>query len=95
MTASTLPPDGTQGGAPPSYLAYSILSTLFCCLPLGIVAIVYSSQVMGKISAGDWEGARKDSEKAKGWTWASVSVGIASILLFGIFAVIVEILDKE
>src|SRR5207237_6484686 len=29
----------------PSYLVQSILATLFCCMPFGIVAIVYAAQV--------------------------------------------------
>ena len=35
----------------PNYLVQSILVTLFCCLPFGIVAIVYAAQVNGKLQA--------------------------------------------
>ena len=30
---------------PDNYLVWAILSTVFCCLPLGIVAIVKASKV--------------------------------------------------
>ena len=38
----------------PNYLVQAILTTLFCCLPFGIVAIVYAAQVNTKIEAGDY-----------------------------------------
>src|SRR5438128_1439779 len=34
----------------PNYLVQSILCTLFCCLPFGIVAIVYAAQVNSKVA---------------------------------------------
>ena len=36
----------------------AILVTIFCCLPLGIVAIIKASEVNGKLAAGDIEGAQ-------------------------------------
>lgn len=77
-------------GSVPSYLAFSILTTLFCCLPTGIVGIVYSSQVDSKLRNGDMNGAMDSSKKAKIWCWVSFGVGIAWILLcilfvFGVF----------
>ena len=41
----------------PNHLVWAILSTLFCCLPLGIVSIVFAAQVNGKLAAGDVAGA--------------------------------------
>ena len=60
----------------PNYLVQAILVTIFCCLPLGIVAIVYAAQVNGKVSAGDHAGAIKASETAKRWCWVSFGLGI-------------------
>jgi len=68
----------------PSYLVPAILTTLCCCLPFGVVAIVYAAQVSGKISAGDFEGARSASESAKMWCWIAFGVGLLSNLGFGI-----------
>jgi predicted secreted protein len=56
----------------PNYLVQSILVTLFCCIPLGIVAIVNAAQVNVKIKAGDIEGAMESSRKANKWSWYSV-----------------------
>lgn len=37
----------------PNYLVQAILVTLCCCLPFGIVSIVYAAQVNTKVKAGD------------------------------------------
>jgi hypothetical protein len=59
----------------PSYLAQAILVTLFCCLPFGIVSIVYAAQVNGKAAAGDVAGATSASNSARTWAWVSFWVG--------------------
>lgn len=48
-------------------LIWAILSTLFCCLPLGIVSIVYAAKVDGLAAAGDLAGAQEAADKAKTW----------------------------
>jgi uncharacterized membrane protein YvbJ len=71
----------------PDYLIWSILATLFCCLPIGIVAIVFSSQVNAKLRAGDIAGARDSSKKAKMWCLiTAASFGV--IMVLGIIAAI-------
>jgi hypothetical protein len=72
----------------PNYLAQSILVTLFCCLPLGIPAIVFSAQVNGKIQAGDIQGAIAASNKAKKWAWWSFGVGITVTIVYVIIMAI-------
>ena len=57
------PPGSPMGGAaagpkPDNYLVWAILSTLFCCLPLGIASIVFAAQVDGKYNSGDYAGAQ-------------------------------------
>ena len=81
--ASQLPPK------PDNCLVWAILSTLCCCLPFGIVAIVYAAQVDGKYAAGDYQGAVDSANKAKTWCWVSFGIGIVvSVLWFfvGFFA---------
>ena len=41
----------------PNFLVWAILVTLFCCLPFGIISIIYAVQVDGKVSSGDLQGA--------------------------------------
>jgi hypothetical protein len=71
----------------PNYLVQSILVTVLCCVPFGIPAIVYASQVNSKIQSGDLEGARQSSEKAKMWAWISFGLGLG----VGIISAIVQI----
>lgn len=70
---------------PPSNLVWGILTTLFCCLPLGIVSIVFAAQVNGKWAAGDQAGAQDASSKAKKFAiWAAV-LGVVAYVLLGVF----------
>ena len=66
----------------PNYLVQAILVTIFCCLPFGIVSIVYAAQVNGKVAGGDIRGARDASEKAKIWAWVALGCGLLPVLLF-------------
>lgn len=69
-------------------LVWAILATLFCCLPTGIVAIVYAAQVDSKVGAGDVAGARQSARNAATWSWVSLGLGLLFILLyFGLVAV--------
>ena len=82
------PPGGGSYGAPPAgepipnYLIQSILVTICCCLPLGIVAIVFAAQVNSKLAAGDVAGAREASAKAKMFCWIALGVGIVATILW-------------
>ena len=71
----------------PNHLVPAILVTLFCCLPFGIVSIVYAAQVNSKLAVGDVQGAIADSGRAK--TWAIVSLALGFIPMIMIFAAIV------
>ena len=66
----------------PNHLVWSILTTLFCCLPLGIVSIIYASQVDGRRLAGDAQGAQELSHKAKMWAIYAAISGPVFILLW-------------
>lgn len=76
------PPGGRPPGATtvPNYLVFAILTTLLCCLPAGVVAIVYAAQVNGKEASGDYAGAVDSSNKAKLWCIISAVVGLLAII---------------
>lgn len=61
---------------PDNYLVWAILSTLLCCIPLGVVSIVYSTKVDGLYNAGDYQGAQQASNNAKQWAIISAVAGI-------------------
>ncbi|MFG1944494.1 CD225/dispanin family protein [Nonomuraea sp. NPDC048826] len=71
------PGGGNYGTPPDNHLVPAILTTLFCCLPLGIVSIVKSTQVNQKWQIGDMQGAMAASEEAKTWWKRSLIAGIA------------------
>lgn len=67
----------------PNYLVFSILVTVFCCLPLGIAAIIYSTQVDKFLRMGDLNGALEASRKAKNFCLISVVAGfIVGVIYF-------------
>lgn len=88
--ATPLPIQGTvipPGATVPNYLAFSLLATIFCCLPTGIPAIVYSSEVNSKLQKGDWTGAQAASNKARLWCWISFALGLVTVGIFVLFTV--------
>lgn len=77
---------GPAGVAAPSvkvenHLVGAILTTLCCCLPGGIVAIVYASKVNTLAAQGDIAGAQKAANTAKNWILGSVIAGVVVQLL--------------
>jgi H+/gluconate symporter-like permease len=63
-------------------LVWAILATLCCCVPTGIVAIVYAARVDNKRSSGDLQGAIEDANNAKLWSWVSFGLGLAFSVLY-------------
>ncbi len=75
VTGTVIPPGATV----PNYLVFAVLSTILCCLPTGIPAIVYSAQVNSKLLAGDLAGAQAASNNARLWCWISFGLGLAMV----------------
>ncbi|QJW94435.1 CD225/dispanin family protein [Frigoriglobus tundricola] len=66
---------------PPNYLVPAVLTTLLCCLPAGVAAIVFAAQVNSKWEAGDYAGARQAAANAKLWAWVSFGLGVAVFVI--------------
>ncbi len=62
----------------------AILTTLFCCLPLGVVSIVKASQVNGLWAQGRYPEAQQSADSAKKWALWSAVLGIAVFVVYGI-----------
>ncbi|MGH8050964.1 MAG: CD225/dispanin family protein [Arenimonas sp.] len=75
----------------PNHLALSIsaavLTLCFCCIPFGIVPVIFSTQVNSKLAAGDYSCAQSASNNAKLWSW--ICIGIA--LLVFVFSILVNL----
>lgn len=68
---------------PYNWLVWAILSTVLCCVPLGIVAIVFSSKANKLWAEGNHEGAVKASHTARLFVIISASCGfVGGILMF-------------
>lgn len=68
-----------------NYLVFAILSTICCCMPLGLPAIYFSGKVNGFVAAGDMAGAEAASKNAKTWCWVAFGCGLAAQLLVWLF----------
>lgn len=78
-------PSGPKGPFSENWLVEAILVTILCCLPFGIVGIIFAAQVNNKQQAGDMEGAEKSRKEAAKWTKIGFWVGIAWIILVCLF----------
>jgi Interferon-induced transmembrane protein len=94
------PPPGWQGQPPPgwqgpppvwqgqrepdNYLVWAILCTVLCCLPLGIVSIVYSTKVSGLWAQGRYAEAQSASDSAKKWAIIGAIVGAVVYVIIGV-----------
>ncbi|HEV7798920.1 MAG TPA: CD225/dispanin family protein [Pyrinomonadaceae bacterium] len=90
---STPPPLGAAANIP-NYLIPAILSTVLCCLPLGVASIIFATQVNSKLATGDVAGAMEASKKAKMFMFIAVGLGLLTYaivivcwIIFGIAAV--------
>jgi hypothetical protein len=70
---------------PDNWLVWSILSTIFCCLPFGIVSIIYAAKVNSLWRSGDKNGAITAADNAKKWFWWSVGVAAFCWLAYIIY----------
>jgi len=78
---------GPTGPKPQNYLVVAILTTLFCCLPFGVVSIVYAAQVDSKYNSGDYAGSVASSESAKKWAIISAVAALALTVGWLLFVV--------
>ena len=74
-----------------TYLIFAIISTLLCCLPLGIVAIVYACKINSLQRNGDYAGAQNAAKKAKIFTIIGTVAALVVSIFYIIFAVVIGI----
>ncbi|HYH57582.1 MAG TPA: CD225/dispanin family protein [Anseongella sp.] len=73
---------------PKNWLVESILVTIFCCLPFGIVGIIYAAGVNAKYDSGQYAEALESSRQAGKWTKIGLFTGIAIGVIYAILALI-------
>jgi hypothetical protein len=79
------------GPPPPNYLVWAILTTVLCCLPLGVASIVFAAQVNSKHNAGDYAGAQEASQKAKKFAIWSAAAGLIVGVIYLVLAIAVGV----
>lgn len=72
---------------PDSYLIWAILTTLLCCLPLGVYAVYCSIQVDNLYKEGDYETANESAIKAK--KWSIISAAVAALCWSIVFLILI------
>lgn len=75
-TVRPMQPTADGRRKPDNYLAWAIISTILCCVPLGAVAIYFAAQVNTRFTAGDFDGAEKASERAQLWIILAIVLGL-------------------
>lgn len=69
------------------YLILSIISTLCCCLPFGVVGIVFSAKINSAMLAGNLEEAQNNAKMARIWIIVSFAIGLLTWLIYMILIV--------
>jgi len=80
---------------PNNYLVWAILSTVLCCLPLGIVSIIKATNVNTLWAQGNYEAAHKSAADAKKFALISAIIMGVMWLLSIVILVIVSFTANE
>lgn len=79
-------PNGYPPQRPDNNLVWAILSTILCCLPCGIYAIIEATKVNSLYDKGQYLEAQKKADNAKQW---SIIGAVAGIIFSIIYAIII------
>lgn len=102
MSQAYTPPPPVNGAAPvPNNLVLAIvasaLSLFCCCLPHGVISLIFALQVQKKADAGDLQGAMNAAKQAKMWAWISIivsAVGLVIAFFFGVLGGIMSSISR-
>ncbi len=71
------------GPPPNNHMAWALVTTIICCVPVGLVAVWFAGQVRPKWESGDYYGAAEAATRAKTWGWVAISVGFFVYVVLG------------
>ena len=94
MPPSMPPPMGMPGpgGNPPNNnLVLAIITTVLCCLPLGVWSIIKAAEVNGKWARGDYQGAQESAATAKKVAVWGIGAGLLGIVLYVVFILVIGV----
>lgn len=78
----------SQNTTIPNNLVLAILSTLFCCLPIGIFAIIQATKVNTLAAQGNFGEAQAAADKAKKFAMIAAIVGVIWLVICVIIGVV-------
>ncbi|MBQ3083538.1 MAG: CD225/dispanin family protein [Alistipes sp.] len=67
---------------PDTGLVWGILTTIFCCLPFGIIAIVKATQVDTYWASGLYEEAYAAAKSARQWALISAAIPFVLVIIY-------------
>lgn len=91
------PPVGTQNTVPNNMviaIIAAVVSFLMCCLPHGVISVIFASQVNKKAAAGDIAGATQAAKNAKLWAIISIAVSVVWLIIGFAFGLIGGIMSS-
>lgn len=96
MSQPYTPPPSSTPATVSNNLVLAIVATvlsLVCCLPHGLVSLIFALQVNKKVAAGDIDGATNSARQAKLFAWISIIVAAVYFVIsmvFGLFGIILS-----
>lgn len=76
---------------PVNFLPWAIVSTILCCVPLGIVGIVFASKANREWNLGNYNEACEAAKKAKIWTIVAAGSGLLFSILYILFVIVASL----
>ena len=70
---------------PANNLVLAILTTICCCLPFGIVAIIKASQVNNLFMLKQYVAAQASANEAKKWSYIGIATGFVVSIIYLLF----------
>ena len=95
------PPTGAQATVPNNLvlaIIAAVVSFIMCCLPHGLISVIFATQVNKKAAAGDIAGAQQAAKNAKMWAIISIAVSIVWLIIgfaFGILGGIMQSIQNR
>jgi hypothetical protein len=71
----------------------TVVSVIFCCLPHGVVSLIFALQVDKKAKAGDMVGAINAAKQAKMWAIISLAISIVWLVIGIAFGILNAVLS--
>jgi len=77
---------------PPSHMGLALIATLFCFFPIGIIALVKSSEVGKFHRCGAYESSKQASQKARYWAMLSIKIGVVCHIIYTVLIIVAIVL---